>query len=73
MFEWLVQTSGCSGAEITAMCQEAALIAMREDINATFVRATLFSVAPLCESQKFVGLAGRIRRRRESPQATNHT
>ena len=50
MFEWLVQTSGCSGAEITAMCQEAALIAMREDINATFVRATLFSVAPLCES-----------------------
>lgn len=24
-------------------------------------------------TQKFVGLAGRIRRRRESPQATNHT
>jgi len=33
----LSQTSGCSGAEITAICQEAALIAMREDINAPFV------------------------------------
>jgi AAA family ATPase len=35
--ELFVQTDGCSGAEITAMCQEAALIAMREDINSPYV------------------------------------
>lgn len=35
----LEQTSGCSGAELTAMCQEAAIIAMREDLNATSVGA----------------------------------
>ncbi|KAH9954933.1 AAA family ATPase [Russula dissimulans] len=38
-------TSGCSGAEITAICQEAALIAMREDINAPFVPHRAFVAA----------------------------
>jgi hypothetical protein len=42
----LEQTSGCSGAELTVMCQEAAIIAMREDLNTTFVGAPPFSVAP---------------------------
>lgn len=40
----LSQTSGCSGAEITAICQEAALIAMREDINASFVSPAFLHV-----------------------------
>ncbi|KAF8650108.1 hypothetical protein AX16_005408 [Volvariella volvacea WC 439] len=30
-------TEGCSGAEITAMCQEAAILTMQKDINAPFV------------------------------------
>ncbi|KAF8261569.1 P-loop containing nucleoside triphosphate hydrolase protein [Lactarius quietus] len=38
-------TSGCSGAEIVAMCQEAALIAMREDINAPHVPHRAFVAA----------------------------
>ncbi|KAI9065950.1 AAA-domain-containing protein [Trametes sanguinea] len=29
-------TEGCSGAEMTALCQEAALLTMKEDINAPF-------------------------------------
>jgi AAA family ATPase len=33
----IVQTEGCSGAELAAMCQEAAMIAMREDVNAAYV------------------------------------
>lgn len=31
------QTEGCSGAEITALCQEAALLTMKENIDAPFV------------------------------------
>ena len=31
------QTDGCSGAEITALCQEAALLTMRGDMNAPHV------------------------------------
>ncbi|KAI0260648.1 AAA family ATPase [Gloeopeniophorella convolvens] len=38
-------TSGCSGAEITAVCQEAALITMQEDINAAFVPRHAFIAA----------------------------
>ncbi|KAH9015299.1 AAA family ATPase [Lactarius hengduanensis] len=38
-------TSGCSGAEIAAMCQEAAMIAMREDINALYVPHHAFVAA----------------------------
>jgi len=35
MLIWLfVKTEGCSGAEIAAMCQDAALLAMRENIHA---------------------------------------
>jgi AAA family ATPase len=35
------KTDGCSGAELTALCQEAALIAMRVDINVPFVSVRL--------------------------------
>ncbi|KAI9512111.1 AAA family ATPase [Russula earlei] len=38
-------TGGCSGAEITAICQEAALIAMREDIDTPFVPQRAFVAA----------------------------
>ena len=37
-----VQTDGCSGAELTAMCQDAALLTMRYDINAAFVTQAAF-------------------------------
>lgn len=32
-----LQTEGCSGAEVVSMCQEAALLTMKDDINAPFV------------------------------------
>ncbi|KAI0055886.1 AAA family ATPase [Artomyces pyxidatus] len=38
-------TDGCSGAEISALCQEAALLAMQEDINAPYVPQTAFVAA----------------------------
>ena len=31
------QTEGCSGAEVVSMCQEAALLTMKDDIDAPFV------------------------------------
>jgi len=33
----IVQTEGCSGAEIISICQDAALTTMNEDPNAPFV------------------------------------
>ena len=39
----MIQTEGCSGAEIISICQDAALTTMNEDPNAPFVR--LFSVS----------------------------
>lgn len=53
------------------MCQEAALIAMREDINAPYV-----SSASLCPCILFltrVGTTSCVRHSRDSPQATDHT
>ncbi|KAJ7254363.1 AAA family ATPase [Mycena haematopus] len=38
-------TDGCSGAEITALCQEAALLTMRKDINAPHVPHEAFVAA----------------------------
>lgn len=32
------QTEGCSGAELSALCQEAALLTMQKDMNAPYVR-----------------------------------
>lgn len=32
------KTEGCSGAEIAALCQEAAIITMQEDMNSPHVR-----------------------------------
>jgi AAA family ATPase len=31
------QSDGCSGAEITALCQEAAMLTMQQDMDAPFV------------------------------------
>jgi len=40
-----LQTEGCSGAEVVSICQEAALLTMKDDIDAPFVsyrsRATI--------------------------------
>lgn len=33
----VLKTEGCTGAEITALCQEAALLTMQKDIDAPFV------------------------------------
>jgi len=33
----VLKTDGCTGAEITALCQEAALLTMQKDIDAPFV------------------------------------
>ncbi|KAH7913370.1 P-loop containing nucleoside triphosphate hydrolase protein [Hygrophoropsis aurantiaca] len=38
-------TEGCSGAEISALCQEAALLTMKEDINSPFVPQRAFLAA----------------------------
>ncbi|EIW81549.1 AAA-domain-containing protein [Coniophora puteana RWD-64-598 SS2] len=38
-------TEGCSGAEISALCQEAALITMKEDIDAEYVSQDAFFTA----------------------------
>ncbi|GLB45448.1 putative AAA domain (dynein-related subfamily) [Lyophyllum shimeji] len=35
-------TDGCSGAEITALCQEAAILTMQQDINAPYVPQDAF-------------------------------
>ncbi|KZT52569.1 AAA-domain-containing protein [Calocera cornea HHB12733] len=40
-----VKTTGCSGAEIVGLCQDAALSAMKEDIQAPFVGIKHFSEA----------------------------
>ncbi|KAI0051505.1 AAA family ATPase [Auriscalpium vulgare] len=40
-------TDGCSGAEISALCQEAAMLAMGKDINAAFVPQGAFLEAAL--------------------------
>ncbi|KAL0574315.1 AAA+-type ATPase [Marasmius crinis-equi] len=38
-------TEGCSGAELTALCQEAALLTMQQDLNAPFVPHQAFVTA----------------------------
>lgn len=38
-------TDGCTGAEITALCQEAALLTMQKDIDAPFVPQSAFEAA----------------------------
>ena len=35
-----LQTDGCSGAEISSLCQEAALLVMQKDMNAPHVSST---------------------------------
>lgn len=44
--EWLAgETEGCSGAQVTGVCREAALAALREDITGTEVAQRHFEVA----------------------------
>ncbi|KIK98539.1 hypothetical protein PAXRUDRAFT_9477 [Paxillus rubicundulus Ve08.2h10] len=40
-------TDGCSGAEVTALCQEAALLTMQKDINAPYVPQSAFEDAAM--------------------------
>ncbi|KAI0317871.1 AAA family ATPase [Amylostereum chailletii] len=40
-----ILTAGCSGAEISGLCQEAAMLAMQEDINAPYVSQKAFVTA----------------------------
>ena len=39
------QTDGCSGAEIAALCRDAALLTMKESMDAPFVRLTTHMIA----------------------------
>jgi SpoVK/Ycf46/Vps4 family AAA+-type ATPase len=49
LIDWYLQTEGCSGAEITALCQEAALLTMQRDMQAPFVGSHAFGCIPrLC-------------------------
>jgi ATP-dependent 26S proteasome regulatory subunit len=41
------QTEGCSGAEVVSICQEAALLTMKEDISAPFVSCSRVVVTKL--------------------------
>lgn len=45
----VLQTDGCSGAEMAALCQEAALAAMKKDMDARFVRFPLFLLRSHCQ------------------------
>jgi len=47
------QTGGCSGAEIVALCQEAALLTMQQDMNAPQVRLSWLVSAAVCGSRNF--------------------
>ena len=38
-----VQTEGCSGAELTALCRDAALMTMSENMDARFVRVLILT------------------------------
>ena len=42
-----LQSEGCSGAEITALCQEAAILTMQKDMNAIFVSCGINSTVIL--------------------------
>lgn len=39
------QTEGCSGADITALCRDAGMQAMYEDLNATEIKRSHFDTA----------------------------
>jgi len=43
--ELAAMTEGCSGAEVTSVCQDAALAAMSEDLNIPNVRMVHFAAA----------------------------
>lgn len=49
------QTEGCSGAEAVALCQEAALVAMEEDLEATEVTLSvvLINSTRICHTYSF--------------------
>jgi len=34
----VIQTEGCSGADISSLCQEAAMLTMQQDMNSSHVR-----------------------------------
>lgn len=42
LFLILNQTEGCSGAEISSLCQEAAIITMQKDMNAPYASALIY-------------------------------
>ena len=45
------QTEGCSGAEVVSICQEAALLTMKEDISAPFVSCSRILVTKLVNNR----------------------
>ena len=54
------QTEGCSGAEISAVCQDAALVTMRRDINAQYVSYLPDSFGPYVVFKRKSGTSLRL-------------
>lgn len=61
--KWLAgETEGCSGAQLTGVCREAALAALREGIQTREVARRHFSVALRDHRRHAVSLDGGVRR-----------
>lgn len=67
-----VQTDGCSGAEISSLCQEAALLTMQKDINASFVSFSI-SLFWRTSSELSADPPKRLCRSRRCHTKANHT
>ena len=73
------QTDGCSGAEIAAMCQDAALLTMQRDMDAPYVcgissplpTEACLTMLPQVTSSDFV-IAARNVRRQITPEMIHH-
>jgi hypothetical protein len=69
----LRQTEGCSGAEVVSMCQEAALLTMKDDINAPFVSYNEWFPPPSLHINGLKGAATRVYHCNKRNEETNNT
>ena len=64
---WYLQTQGCSGAEITALCQEAALLTMQKDMQAQHVCTLAFLIGGCVMQTGFNRYHSRLSSLRRTP------
>ena len=70
----VLQTDGCSGAEIAAMCQDAALLTMQRDMDALFVgHAGLYYLHNVFTTPLISGGKGRLCGCRTQRTQTDYT